>query len=152
MSHAMNIGEAAIASGVSAKMIRYYETIGVVPHAARSGGNYRVYEASDVHTLRFVRRARNLGFSIEEIERLLSLWRDSSRASADVKVIARRHIADLEKKISALDQMVRTLKHLVASCAGDQRAHCPILMDLAGEEAEHHARRGADARRKHEIP
>jgi Cu(I)-responsive transcriptional regulator len=130
----MNIGEAAAASGVSAKMIRYYESIGLIARAARSEGNYRVYQADDVHTLRFVRRARSLGFSIAETEQLLALWRDQSRASAEVKAIANRHVADLEQKIVALEEMAATLRDLVAACSGDQRPHCPILNELAGAD------------------
>jgi Cu(I)-responsive transcriptional regulator len=132
----MNIGETAAASGVSAKMIRYYESIGLMPRAARSGGNYRVYDPSDVHTLKFIRRARDLGFSMAETQQLLSLWRDDSRASIEVKAIAQKHVADLQRKITDLEEMAATLRHLVASCAGDGRPHCPILSDLAG--APHH--------------
>jgi Cu(I)-responsive transcriptional regulator len=128
----MNIGEAAAASGVSAKMIRYYESIGLIQPAARSSGNYRVYGHDDVHTLRFIRRARSLGFLIEETEHLLGLWRDSSRTSAEVKAIAERHIDELEQKIKALEEMAATLRHLATSCVGDKRPHCPILNELAG--------------------
>src|SRR5438132_10427862 len=116
----MNIGEAAAASGVSAKMIRYYESIGLIERAARSGGNYRVYRSDDVHTLRFIRRARGLGFSVEETEQLLGLWRDSTRASSEVKAIADNHIGELERKITELEEMAATLRHLAASCAGDK--------------------------------
>ncbi len=133
----MNIGEAAAASGVSAKMIRYYEQIGLIEPAARSGGNYRVYNADDVHTLRFVRRARGLGFSIDDTEQLLGLWRDRSRASGEVKAIASGHIADLERKIAELQEMTGTLRNLVSCCAGDKRPHCPILNELAGAPAGH---------------
>jgi Cu(I)-responsive transcriptional regulator len=136
----MNIGQAAYASGVSAKMIRYYESIGLIAPAARTEGNYRVYGAEDVHTLRFVRRARSLGFSIEETGQLLGLWRDQGRASAEVKAIAQNHIAELERKITELDEMAGTLRHLVSCCAGDKRPHCPILNELAGRppEGNHH--------------
>ncbi len=129
----MNIGEAAGASGVSAKMIRYYEDIGLVPKPARTESNYRVYGEDEVHILRFVRRARNLGFSIEETSTLLGLWRDKSRASAEVREIAQAHIADLDKRIAELEGMRRTLQHLVHCCSGDNRPDCPILDDLAGE-------------------
>jgi len=129
----MNIGEAAVASGVSAKMIRYYEDIGLVPKPARTESNYRVYGEDEVHILRFVRRARNLGFSIEETSTLLGLWRDKSRASAEVREIAQAHIADLDKRIAELEGMRRTLQHLVHCCSGDNRPDCPILDDLAGE-------------------
>src|SRR5438270_790975 len=135
----MNIGEAAAASGVSAKMIRYYESIGLIERAARSGGNYRVYGSDDVHTLRFIRRARRLGFSVEETEHLLGLWRDQSRASVEVKAIAERHIEELERKINELEEMAGTLRHLAAACAGNRRPHCPILNDLAGDEHAAHA-------------
>src|SRR5260221_1596373 len=134
----MNIGQAAVASGVSAKMIRYYESIGLMPPAARTGGNYRVYGAADVHALKFVRRARALGFSIAETEQLLSLWRDSARASSDVRRIAKTHLADLDQKIVGLQEMAATLRHLGASCAGGSRPHCPILSDLPGHPPPHH--------------
>lgn len=127
----MNIGEAAQASGVSAKMIRYYESIGLITKAARTAGGYRSYTQNDVHTLRFVRRARDLGFPLEEIELLLGLWRDRSRAAADVKAVAERHIAALETKIGELESMRGALRHLLHNCHGDQRPDCPILDDLA---------------------
>ena len=117
----MNIGEAAAASGVSAKMIRYYESIGLIARAARSGGNYRVYGDDDVHTLKFIRRARSLGFPVEETEQLLGLWRDHGRASSEVKAIAERHVDALERKIGELEEMAATLRHLAASCVGDER-------------------------------
>ena len=127
----MNIGEAARASGVSAKMIRYYESIGLIPDAGRSAAGYRVYGEADIHTLSFIRRARDLGFSVAEMGELLALWRDKSRASADVKTIALRHVAELEDKARALQAMSRTLRHLAENCHGDHRPHCPILDDLA---------------------
>lgn len=127
----MNIGEAGRASGVSAKMIRYYEATGLIPQAARSDSGYRTYTDSDVHTLRFVRRARDLGFTVEQISELLSLWRDRSRASADVKRIALDHVAALEAKIAELQGMARTLAALARHCHGNHRAECPILDDLA---------------------
>lgn len=126
----MNIGEAARASGVSAKMIRYYEDVGMLPAAARTESGYRVYSQSDVHRLHFVRRARDLGFSVKEIGDLLSLWSDRSRKSADVKRIANAHIAALEQKIQELRQMSSTLQTLVDCCAGDDRPDCPILAGL----------------------
>jgi MerR family copper efflux transcriptional regulator len=131
----MNIGEAAIASGVSAKMIRYYEQTGLIPGTSRSQAGYRVYSASDVHTLRFVRRARDLGFSIEEMNNLLALWRDRTRASADVKRIAMNHIAELEQKKRKLKTMTHALRHLADNCQGDHRPQCPILADLEGNGA-----------------
>jgi MerR family transcriptional regulator, copper efflux regulator len=142
----MNIGEAAAASGVSAKMLRYYESIGLVPAAKRTGSGYRVYGADDVHRLRFVRRARNLGFSIEETGALLALWQDKARASADVKAVALRHVRDLEAKLAEIEAMRRTLQHLAGHCHGDGRPDCPILDDLAGE-GERPARGGAAGRR-----
>ena len=126
-----NIGAASKASGVSAKMIRHYEDIGLLPKVARSFGNYRVYSANDIHVLRFIRRARDLGFSIEEIRELLGLWRNKSRSSAAVKKIAGKHIADLRMKIAELESMVQTLEHLTRNCHGDHRPDCPILDDLS---------------------
>ena len=126
-----NIGAASKASGVSAKMIRHYEDIGLLPKVARSFGNYRVYSANDIHGLRYIRRARDLGFSIEEIRELLGLWRNKSRSSAAVKKIAGKHIADLRVKIAELESMVQTLEHLTRNCHGDHRPDCPILDDLS---------------------
>ena len=128
----MNIGEAAAASGVSAKMIRYYESIGLVPAAARTASGYRVYSDREVHTLAFIRRARDLGFPLARIEQLVALWRDRDRASAEVKAIAETHVAELQSKIAELEAMARTLRHLAGACHGDSRPDCPILDDLAG--------------------
>jgi len=128
----MNIGEAASASGVSAKMIRYYESIGLIRPPHRTDSNYRIYGADEVHVLAFIRRARDLGFSVDETATLLGLWQDKSRASAEVKDIAVSHIAALQGKIDALQSMVRTLQHLTHCCGGDNRPDCPILDDLAG--------------------
>ena len=128
----MNIGEASSATGVSAKMIRYYESIGLIRAPLRTESNYRVYSSDEVHTLRFVKRARTLGFSVEETATLLGLWQDKERASAEVKDIATGHIAALETKIVELQSMVKTLKHLAHCCGGDNRPDCPILDDLAG--------------------
>ena len=130
----MNIGEAAEASGVSAKMIRYYESIALIEPDSRTDAGYRIYDEEDVHTLRFIKRARTLGFSIEETTELLALWRDKSRASADVKTFAMRHVRELEAKVKELRAMVRTLRHLAESCHGDNRPDCPILDDLADPE------------------
>ena len=134
----MNIGQAAEASGVTAKMIRYYESIGLIEAPARTEAGYRVYGAHDIHALRFIKRARNLGFSIEDTAELLALWRDKSRASADVKAFAMQHVHNLEIKIAELQAMTRTLRHLASHCHGDTRPDCPILDDLAtvaaGEE------------------
>lgn len=127
----MNIGEAAKFSGVSAKMIRYYEQIGLVPQAARSDSGYRHYSSSDVHSLRYIRRARDLGFSVEQISELLVLWRDRDRASADVKAMALSHVAGLKAKIAELQAMAQTLEHLADHCHGNDRPDCPIIADLA---------------------
>ncbi len=129
----MNIGEASRASGVSAKMIRHYESLGLLPRVARSAAGYRQYDEATVHTLRFVRRARDLGFGLAEIETLLQLWADGSRASSDVKRIALAHAADLEQRIAKMQAMQRTLERLAHACHGDARPDCPILDDLAGE-------------------
>lgn len=140
----MNIGEAARASGVSAKMIRYYEQSGLIPKAGRTAAGYRDYSKTDVHMLRFVRRSRDLGFSMAEIEELLQLWRDRSRQSADVKRIALARIADLRRRIQEMEEMAATLEHLASCCSGDNRPDCPILADLEqGEIAKPRRSRGA---------
>lgn len=127
----LSIGGAAKVSGVSAKMIRYYESIGLIAPPRRSAAGYRFYDERDVQTLRFIRRARDLGFPVEDIGRLLELWRDGERSSADVKRLAEQHIAALEERISALQSMQRTLERLARACHGDERPDCPILDDLA---------------------
>jgi MerR family transcriptional regulator, copper efflux regulator len=127
----MNIGEAAKISGVNAKLIRHYESIGVIPKASRTETGYRSYSEADVHTLTFVKRSRTLGFSMKEIKKLVNLWKNKSRASIDVKSMAAKHIDEMEKKISELQSMVKTLKHLSKNCHGDSRPECPILDDLA---------------------
>lgn len=127
----MNIGQAATASGISAKMIRYYESVGLIPTAKRADSGYRVYSNDDVHTLQFIHRARSLGFSVDRMRDLLSLWQDRSRASADVKAVAMAHAAELDEKILALQTMRDTLTHLAEHCHGDARPDCPILEDLA---------------------
>ena len=126
----MNIGEASKTSRVSAKMIRYYEQIGLIPAADRTDAGYRAYTQADVHRLHFIRRARDLGFSVTEISDLLGLWNDKSRQSADVKRLAQAHIADLDRRIESLQQMAATLKGLIRCCAGDERPDCPILSTL----------------------
>lgn len=131
----MNIGQAAEASGVSAKMIRYYEEIGLIVPAARTGNNYRVYGGDQVHVLRFIKRSRSLGFSLEETETLLKLWQDKSRTSAAVKDVATTHINDLERRIAEMQGMVKTLRHLAHCCGGGHRPDCPILDDLAGDSS-----------------
>lgn len=128
----MNIGAAAAASGVTAKMIRHYEAIGLLRPAGRRANAYRDYGERDVHELRFVKRARRLGFSIEEIGALLALWRDRDRPSREVRAIAERHVADLEARIAEMQVMTTTLRGLVQACHGDNRPDCPILDDLAG--------------------
>ena len=128
----MKIGEAAAASGISPRMIRHYEKIGLLAAAARRNSGYRDYDQRDVHSLRFVGRARDLGFSVEEIGKLLALWHDRSRASADVKALALARAAELKRKARALDEMRRSLEHLATSCQGDDRPDCPIIGDLEG--------------------
>jgi len=127
----MNIGAAAKASRVSAKMIRYYEQIGLIPPATRTESGYRAYGEADVHRLHFIRRARDLGFSVAEIAALLGLWNDKSRQSADVKRLAQAHIAELERRIDHLREMADTLRALSHCCAGDERPDCPILDRLS---------------------
>jgi MerR family transcriptional regulator, copper efflux regulator len=126
----MNIGAAAAATGVSAKMIRHYEAIGLLRPAARRGNDYRDYGGHEIHELRFVRRSRKLGFSIEEIATLLALWRDKQRPSREVRRIARAHLDDLETRIAEMQAMAATLRKLVRNCHGDDRPECPILEDL----------------------
>jgi len=132
----MNIGAASHASGVSAKMIRHYESVGLLQKVARSEAGYRRYDAATIHTLRFIRRARDLGFSMAEIRELLALWRNRRRSSADVKRIALTHAADLGQRIEQMRAMQRTLEHLAHCCHGDDRPDCPILDDLAGGRAD----------------
>jgi len=126
----MKIGDAAAASGISPRMIRHYEKIGLLPKAARRDSGYRDYDERDVHTLRFVGRARDLGFSVEEIGKLLALWNDRSRASSDVKALALGRAAELKRKARALDEMRRSLEHLASCCHGDERPDCPIIGGL----------------------
>ncbi|WP_095109494.1 Cu(I)-responsive transcriptional regulator [Pseudomonas sp. Irchel 3E20] len=127
----MNIGQAARQSGLSAKMIRYYESIGLLKPAQRSDSGYRLYSSDDLHSLAFIKRSRDLGFSLEEVGKLLTLWQDRQRASADVKALARQHILELELKIRELGQLRDTLQDLVEHCQGDDRPDCPILKELA---------------------
>lgn len=131
----MNIGDAASASGVSAKLIRYYESIGLVPRAARTETGYRVYTDTEVHLLRFIKRARSLGFSIKRIQTLVGLWRNKRRASAEVKQVALAHVAELNAKIAELKAMSDALQELADSCHGDHRPDCPILHDLEAPHA-----------------
>ncbi|MEZ0393143.1 MAG: Cu(I)-responsive transcriptional regulator [Pseudobdellovibrionaceae bacterium] len=132
----MNIGEAARVSGVNAKLIRHYESIGIIPKASRSESGYRTYTETEVHILSFVKRARTLGFSMKEIKKLVSLWRNKNRASGEVKNLALQHINEMEQKIFELQSMVQTLKHLSKNCHGDHRPDCPILNDLAGQRED----------------
>ncbi|MGZ3723196.1 MAG: Cu(I)-responsive transcriptional regulator [Bdellovibrionales bacterium] len=127
----MNIGQAAETSGVNAKLIRHYESIGIIPKASRSEAGYRIYSEADVHILTFVKKARGLGFSMKEIKKLVSLWRNKSRASSEVKIMAQNHIDQLESKISELKAMTKTLKELAKCCHGDSRPECPIIESLA---------------------
>jgi MerR family copper efflux transcriptional regulator len=131
----LNIGEAAQASGVSAKMIRHYEAIGLLHAARRTAAGYRVYDGQDIRVLQFIHRGRALGFSLENIASLLALWQDKGRASADVRRLAEQHIAELDRKIGELQSMKRTLETLAHSCHGDQRSDCPILDDLAADQS-----------------
>jgi MerR family copper efflux transcriptional regulator len=140
----LNIGEAAKASGVTAKMIRHYEAIGLLPPARRTGAGYRTYGDPDVRVLQFIHRGRALGFSLDQIAALLTLWQDKGRASADVRQLARRHIDALDRKIAELGAMKRTLEALADSCHGDQRSDCPILDDLAADQPAHPAGGRAD--------
>ena len=126
----MNIGQAASETGVSAKMIRYYESITLLKPSARSDAGYRIYTPQDLHALHFIKRSRNLGFSLEQIRELLSLWQNDQRASADVKSIALAHVADLNQRIAELTDMRDTLSQLAASCHGDDQPDCPILQNL----------------------
>jgi Cu(I)-responsive transcriptional regulator len=130
----MTIGEAASRSGVSAKMIRHYESIGLIEAERRANG-YRSYGPQDVAVLRFIRHARDLAFPLEDIRRLLALWRDRSRASAEVKSMALAHVEALEAKAAALAAMAESLRHLANHCAGDDRPECPILAELEGAKA-----------------
>jgi Cu(I)-responsive transcriptional regulator len=129
-TESFNIGEAAARSGVSAKMVRHYESLGLLPKVRRTESGYRLYGEREVHTLRFIRRARDLGFGMDEIAQLLRLWQDRRRASSSVKRIAEKHVDDLDRRIQEMVQMRQTLQHLVACCAGDHRPDCPIIDEL----------------------
>ena len=132
MNPPMNIGEAARLSGVSAKMVRHYESLGLLPQVQRSDSGYRQYNGAEVHTLRFIKRSRELGFSIAEIAELVSLWQNRRRASTNVRRIAQKHADELAQRINAMQAMQDTLAHLIACCHGDERPDCPILDDLSG--------------------
>jgi MerR family copper efflux transcriptional regulator len=144
----MNIGQASDASGVSAKMIRYYESIDLIPRSARRASGYRTYAAADVHRLAFIRRARDLGFSIDQIRALLRLWSDRHRSSAEVKAIALEHVAALKRRARELNEMADALKRLASACEGDSRPECPIIEGLEGQiPLDLHAASGASAAR-----
>jgi Cu(I)-responsive transcriptional regulator len=128
---AVAIGEAARRSGVSARMVRHYEGLGLLPAVARTDSGYRQYSEAEVHTLRFIKRARDLGFSMAEIGELVGLWQNRRRASANVRKIAQKHADELAQKIAAMQAMQKTLGHLIHCCHGDERPECPILEDLA---------------------
>lgn len=146
----MNIGQASNASGISTKMIRYYDEIGLVRPASRTDSNYREYDQREINELRFIKRARSLGFSMEEITQLLSLWRDRARPSREVKAIADRHTAGLEARIVEMQAMADTLRHLSHCCAGDDRPDCPILADLTeGKEPTQRAKAPARTRARY---
>lgn len=142
----LTIGQAARASGVSAKMIRYYESLGLMPRAARTGSNYRTFGPRELHELRFIRRARELGFATDQIEALLGLWRNKHRSAGKVKALAQAHAAELRAKVRELESIVAALKHLAGHCHGDERPDCPILEDLALGPREARLPRRAGAR------
>jgi len=144
----MNIGTVAKRTGVSAKTIRYYESIGLIPNAARAENGYRDYGVNDVETLRFIKRARALGFSVEDVGSLLNLWHDKTRASGDVKAVALKHIVAVEERILELQSIRDTLKHLTQCCQGDERPDCPILEGLAGLGGEMEAPKVQEAPKK----
>ena len=127
----VNIGEAGRLSGVSAKMVRHYEGLGLLARVARTDSGYRQYSEADVHTLRFIKRARDLGFSMDEIAELVGLWQNRRRASANVRKVAQKHADELAQKIAAMQGMQKTLQHLIHCCQGDDRPECPILEELA---------------------
>lgn len=141
----MNIGQASEQSGVSAKMIRYYESVGLLPEAARRPNGYRDYGDQDIAILQFVRRTRDLGFSLEEVATLLALWSDKKRPSREVKRLAEKHIADLEQRMREMRSVIKTLRELASHCSGDERSECPILDDLANPKPQ--AKRRAKAAR-----
>lgn len=145
MERSVNIGQAARLTGISAKMIRYYEDSGLIGPVARTQAGYRVYSPRDIHTLGFIKRSRDLGFSVERIGQLLALWHDHSRHSADVKHMANEHVQLLRERIGQLQDMVRTMQVLVECCAGDSRPDCPILRDLETGQPLHAATAGGSA-------
>jgi len=142
---ALQIGEAAALSGVSAKMIRYYESVGLIRPVTRTGSNYRSYDPADVQRLRFIARGRELGFSLDDIAALLRLWDEPARSSAEVKAVALGHIAALDRKIAAMEAMRAALRQLTDHCQGDDRPACPIIDDLAGVAGSRQPRKKRDA-------
>lgn len=130
----MNIGEASKLAQVNSKMIRRYESLGIIPRAGRSLSGYRQYSENDVHVLRFVKRARELGFTMKDIKQLLGLWRNKNRPSSQVKNIASKHITGLEKKLDEIQNILSTLNHLIKNCHGDHRPDCPIIDELRGRQ------------------
>jgi len=132
----MNIGTAAKLSGINAKTIRYYESVGLMPEPLRAENGYRHYQDKDLQTLRFIHRSRNLGFTIKDIRGLLGLWQDTGRASADVREVAKRHVTEIEQKIEEMESVRQTLMQLIHQCHGDDRPDCPILEDLAGDKED----------------
>lgn len=143
-----NIGEAASRSGVSAKMIRHYESLGLLPSVDRTESGYRLYGEKEVHTLRFIKRSRDLGFGMPEIAELLKLWQNRRRSSAEVRRVASRHVADLDQRIAEMEEMRQTLQHLIDGCQGDHRPDCPILEELeAGNGHERQAQHAPPGRR-----
>jgi Cu(I)-responsive transcriptional regulator len=149
MNAAMNIGEAAKTSGVSAKMIRHYESVGLFPEASRTEAGYRQYTDKEVSTLRFIRQSRDLGFSIDQIRELLGLWQNRKRPSRQVRALAQAHIEELEAKLKELQAMKATLEHLVHCCHGDDRPDCPIIATLADETTVIGQQVAANGRNKH---
>lgn len=139
MTHPMNIGQAATAAGVTAKMIRHYEQLGLIPEAARTDSGYRQYTGREVAVLTFIRQSRSMGFSIRQIAQLLTLWADDQRQSREVKALAAQHIAELDRKMQEMAQMKAALERLATGCQGDQRADCPILDELSNHAAAAHA-------------
>ena len=133
MSYPMNIGQAAQAAGLTAKMIRDYEALALIPQASRTDAGYRQYTRRDVEMLRFIRQARSMNFSIKQVEQLLALWSDTRRESRDVKAIAQAHMAELDRKMTELASMKASLEQLASRCPGDETAHCPILSELSGD-------------------
>jgi len=151
MDWPVNIGTAAELSGISAKMVRHYESLGLLPPVARTDNGYRQYNEVDVHTLRFIKRSRDLGFAMTEIAELVALWQNRRRTSASVKRIAQKHVDDLTARIAAMQSMQRTLRQLLHHCHGDERPDCPILDDLAGKPPDDPSRVGLTSSGKPSI-